>query len=506
VSESTLEAPPIPETPAPDQDHAAPAVPWTLRQFIRDHPWWTTAVGLTALSAALVAWAGTRPSYDAYGWLVWGHQTLRLSLDLGGAPSWKPLPFLFTVPYALVGHYALQLWMITVCVLSFAGCVFAGRIAYRLTIDRTGERPAAIVAAIVGGALVLGLQDYMHYILSAQSDPVIVTFVLAAIDLHLQGRHRWALAMGTLASLGRPEAWPFLGLYIIWAWFKVPSMRWLIVAALALIAFMWFGVPTITNGRPLVAEQLALKSPRELTSDKITGAIGRFTVLYYLPVWIAALLAVAIALVRRDKLILALAAGSAGWVVVEIAFALHGWPALSRYMFEPAAVCGVLAGFAVGWLVSAVPKVRFGIPRWIGIAVAGVLVLALVPGAVARMRDEHADLQHERGRTKEIGLLLTTINTLGGTHHIRDCGEPVTNVEYVSALAWFEQMDVGRVGHRPDFELHQKYPIVLFTALPQGGWNVLPWHTRHDQLGACLGLHASYVVTPSYPGGLLVPH
>ncbi len=31
----------------------------------------------------------------------------------------------------------------------------------------------------------LGLQDYMHYILSVQSDPMLVTFTLAAIDMHL---------------------------------------------------------------------------------------------------------------------------------------------------------------------------------------------------------------------------------------------------------------------------------------------------------------------------------
>ena len=56
----------------------------------------------------------TRPGFDPYGWLVWGQQTLTGTLDTNAAPSWKPLPYLFTVPYALVGHYQLWLWMITV--------------------------------------------------------------------------------------------------------------------------------------------------------------------------------------------------------------------------------------------------------------------------------------------------------------------------------------------------------------------------------------------------------
>ena len=77
----------------------------------------------------------------------------------------------------------------------------------------------------------------------------------------LIGRYRWALVFAVLAGLGRPEVWPFLGLFMLWCWFKVPGMRWMVVAGVVLIAFMWFGIPTITNGRPDVAGQLA-KGPR----------------------------------------------------------------------------------------------------------------------------------------------------------------------------------------------------------------------------------------------------
>jgi hypothetical protein len=472
---------------------------------MRRHPWWTTAIGIVLLSTALVAWARTRPSYDAYGWLVWGFQTLRLNLDLGGAPSWKPLPFLFTVPYSLLGHYALWLWMITAVSVSFAGSVFAGRIAYLLV---GGEHPdrryPAIAAAVFAGIALLGLEDYMHYTLSVQSDPMIVTFVLAAIDCHLRGRYRWALAFGVLAGLGRPEAWPFLGLYGVWAWLRVPSMRWFIYGSLVVILFMWFGIPWITNHRPLVAGQLALKSPRELHHNKVMGTIDRFTELHYLPIWIAAAFAVGLAAVRRSRLVLGLAAGAAAWVIVEIAFALHGWPALPRYMFEPGGVVAVLAGVAVGWALIELPRLRRGLPRWAGVPVVAVLAAALVPGAVARLRTERKDLSHERGRTHEIALLATTINRLGGFRHIRNCGEPVSNVEFVSALAWFVHMDVGFVGHRPDFELHQKYPIVLFTPIARGGWKVLPWHTHPWQVARCRGLKASYALTRGHPGGVLI--
>ncbi len=510
MAESTLEAPTIPESAPADRQIPREPAPWTLRAYVAEHPWLSTTVVIVVVSALLVAWARTRPSYDAYGWLVWGYQTLHASLNLGGAPSWKPLPFLFTVPFALAGHYQLWLWMITATAVALAGPVFAARIAFRLTggseVRHDPEpirRYAPYAAAFIAGAAVLGLEDYFHYILSSQSDPMLVTFVLAAIDMFLIGRCRWTLVFGVLAALGRPEVWPFLGLFMIWAWIKLPSMRWMLIAGVAVIAFMWFGIPTITNGRPDIAGQLAQQSPRALRSNRFFGTIGRFHELQYLPVWIAAAFAVALALVRRNWVVLALAAGAVGWVVVEIAFAYHGWPALPRYMFEAAAVAAVLAGVAVGWLLLEAPRIGrgIGIPgwagRWIGALVAAVLVASLIPGAIDRARAERLDMRHERGRTHEIGLLQSVTNRLGGARHILNCGQPVTDVGYVSTLAWLYHVDVGSVGglqqHVEAAELRNpSLAKVLFTPLSQGGWGVRPWHTRSYQVSRCAGLHAIY--------------
>src|SRR5450755_253730 len=185
----------------------------SLGLLMRRHRWVITGFGLVVASMILLLWARTRPGYDPYGWLVWGYQTLHLTLDLGGAPSWKPLPYLFTVPYALAGHYELWLWLITAVAVSLAGSVFAGRIAYRVTSSRSAElrsskplgRYAPVVAAMFAGVGLLGLEDYMHYILSAQSDPMIVTFCLAGIDMYLCGRHRWAFAFGVLPRSAVPR-------------------------------------------------------------------------------------------------------------------------------------------------------------------------------------------------------------------------------------------------------------------------------------------------------------
>jgi hypothetical protein len=47
-------------------------------------------------------------------------------------------------------------------------------------------------------------------------------------------------------------------------------------------------------------------------------------------------------------------------------------------------------------------------------------------------------------------------------------------------------------------------PKVLIKPGTRGGWSVLPWHTRAYQVARCRGLHAAYVPTRRYPGGVLI--
>ena len=145
--------------------------------------------------------------------------------------------------------------------------------------------------------------------------------------------------------------WPFLGLYTVWAWLRVPSMRRLIVVELVLVVLLWFGIPALTSRTPFVAASNALGSGRRLRSDRVFGTVGRFLDLNTAVLLLTALLAVVLAFVRRDRVTLGLAAGVCAWVIVEIAFALHGWPGLGRYMYEPAGVVVALAGAGVGMVL-----------------------------------------------------------------------------------------------------------------------------------------------------------
>jgi hypothetical protein len=506
VSEQTIEVPPLqgPPLARPAEGSAPrPSARDRLRvplELIRSHPWISGGILLLAISTVIVRWAAVRPGYDPYGWLVWGHLTIHFNLNTNGAPSWKPLPFVFDVPFAVIGHYALWLWMITSVAISLSGVVFAWRIAFRLADAPPQRRYASYVAGLFAACAVLGIRDYTHFTLSAQSDPMIVSLCLAAIDCQLSGRRRWAFWMWLLGSLGRPEVWPFLGVYSLWAWRTMPELRRMIAAGLALIPVFWFGIPALTAKSPFVAGNIALHSPRELHNNKFFGTIDRFFDLHELPVQLAALLAVVLAVLRRQRTLLILSAGAVLWVLLEAAFALHGWPAVPRYLFEPVAVMGVLAGVAIGRVVLELPPLLSRItpritPQLAGAATALVVVavgLAMVPPARSRLRIERRDLTHERARAQELNRLSRVVTRLGATR-ILACGQPNIPIGYQSVLAWYLGSNVGELYFAPNsqaFKLHP-HPVVNLYPLTRG-WKVFPSHVANAataaQRAACSGL------------------
>jgi hypothetical protein len=357
-------------------------------------------------------------------------------------------------------------------------------------------RYAAIAAGVFGAVALLGIRDWWHYMLSAQSDTMIAALCLGAIDCHLSGRPRWAYALGVLAALGRPEVWPFLALYALWAWRAIPSMRWLIGGGIVVLLLLWFGIPALTSRSPFVSASNAFGSGRRLRSNRVFGTVDRFLDLHETPLEVAALLSVCWAAVRRDRVVLVLAAGALAWVVVEIAFSLHGWPGLGRYMFPAAAVMVVLAAVFVGRVLVEIPRLavaRFAVPQgstaasfaaWralpaatlVGVALVAVLVGTLVPSAVSRARIERRDLHAQRLRTKEINRLAGMVGQLGGAARLTGCGEPLTRLEYQTVLAWTLRVNVAEVGFKYGEAIRHGNPVVLFTPLPHGGWRVQAVH------------------------------
>jgi hypothetical protein len=253
-------------------------------------------------------------------------------------------------------------------------------------------------------------------------------------------------------------------------------MRWVILVWMAVLVAFWFGIPALTSRSPFVAGSNALGSGRALHNSKVLGTIDRFLDMHETPLEIVALLSIALAAWRRDLVTLVLAAASLAWVVLEIAFAVHGWPGLPRYMFAAGGVMVVIAAVGVGRALADPPSLG-PVAAWAGIAVVAVIVASLVPAAVSRARIEHKDLRVQRARTKEINRLAGVVSRLGGAARLRSCGEPLTRLEYQTVLAWQLRLNVAAVGFKYSPAIHSGRPIVLFTP-SRRGWKVQALHQR----------------------------
>ena len=506
MSDHTLEAPPL-QLPDASPRGRARRDENPLLALARRYPWVVGGAAVLLIALVVVLWARVRPGYDPYGWLAWGKLSIHLKLDTNGAPSWKPLPFVFTVPMALFGRYQLWLWMVFSVAVSLTGPVFAWRIAFRLTGADPARRYAAYAAGLFAAASVFLIQDpvghfnYMHYILSVESDTMIVALCLAAVDLHLSGRHRWAFWVWWLGSLGRPEVWPYWVLAGAWLWRYRPDYRRWLYASVVFLVFLWFGIPGITSKSFLTAGDLAQNSPRAIHGNKITGTISRFYHLHATTVWVLAALSVALAAYRRQLAILALTAGAALWVVIEIAFALKGFASVPRYMFEPGAVVSVLAGVFVGRVALELPAILAGVVRRIertristrlattlGGWATGVVLVAIAGSmfgvAHHQYRLERSDLNAQRQRTFLIGHLSGLTARLGASKMLA-CGQPNIPIGYQSILAWYMDIKVGELYVSfPKLKV-SPHPLVNIYPTAGNGWEAFTSLVSPAKAAAC---------------------
>jgi hypothetical protein len=488
--------------PLPASDEPAASRPRSgARRRLHGAAWGIAAAGAIVGAIAFDAATGMRPGFDAFGWMVWGHQVLYGSLNTSGAPSWKPLTFLFTLPYALFGHTQVWLWSVTSVVGTIAAGVFAGRVAYQLTGPvLPSRRFAPFVAAAFAGVAVMGIQTWPHLVLIANSDPLVVALLLAAIDAHLRGHSRWAFAAITLASLDRPESWAFAGLYGAWLFWTDRRARLAVPLVLLLIPAVWFVIPGLTSKSWFSAGDLALNQHTAIHGSKIVGVLRRWRNLYELPMQLAFVVAVAVGIWRRDRRLLGVAAAALLWVIIEIAFALHGWSAASRYLIEPAAACIVVAAALVGQLLGGAPWVsQLRAPRWVapalrwgGPVLVVVLLVSLIGSARLRVHDWRYDLPLAHASGRQNRRLIAVVDRLGGGAVIRSCGQPSTIPGTQSTLAWAVGLNVGNVSNHIGRAIIKGLPIVAFTPHDHG-WHVRVYNQPASQAARCARLKTNTV-------------
>jgi hypothetical protein len=272
-------------------------------------------------------------------------------------------------------------------------------------------------------------------------------------------------------------------------------MRRQMVFGVVAIPLLWLGIPALTSKSPFSAASLAERSPRELHSNKITGTFGRFFGLNAAPIKIAALIATGLALLRRDRAVLLLAGGVLLWVVVEAAFALHGWPAVARYMYEAASGTCVLAGVFAGRVILDSGEVLGRVSRWVTPQLAGaaaalvlaVFAVSLAPAARGRLSAERIDLASQRARAKEISLLEAVVTRLGAAR-ILACGQPNIPIAFQSILAWDLGTNVGVLYFSAKAE--REHPLPIVNMYPHSyGWQFFPSNWQNaTQAARCQGL------------------
>jgi hypothetical protein len=451
---------------------------------VRERPFLAATLACIALAALSAAVLPTVPSYDPWSWVVWGREVFdpHLSFFVGGGPSWKPLPVIFTAIFGLFGGAGPTLWVIAARAGGFLGLVAAYRLAARLT---EGTR-WAVVAGLIAVAGVVLTQDWFYYMYRGTSEPMLIGTALWAIDRHLDRRYATAFLLAVATSLLRPEAWPLLGLYAIWLWIRAPRptapsasgqgrpsrasviwMRVLIVAGLIAVPFGWFVPPWVSTGQPLLAASHAHEYNGHLGSDPFIEVLRRGADLQVLPMLILAVVAVVLTLVAasrplrwqtldpRGRLTVSLAGLAIVWWAIVVGMTLVGYPGLERFFLPPAAVICVLAGagavrlaqLAAGWLRASVPSVH--VSGGVTAALVVVVLLAVsIPFTTTRVSDARAQEPIASQAVKRLDQLTQAVAEVGGHRAVFPCHVSFVAVNHSvqTALAWKLHVTLGRVG------------------------------------------------------------
>ena len=400
---------------------------------------------LAVLSAAVLP---TVPSYDPWSWISWGREVVdpHLGFVISGGPSWKPLPWFFTIVYALFGTAAAPtLWVITARTGGLLGLVAAYRLAARVV---GAPRWAAVSAGVLAAGGIVVTQEWFYYMFRGTSEPMLVACGLWAIDRHLERRYGWAFVLGVALGLMRPEAWPLLIVYGAWLWWRSGStrMRVLVVVGLVSLPFFWFVPPWIGSGHPFLAASHAADYNGQLGAHPFFTVLGRGLDIQTIPVLVLGAVAVAVAWLRRprDWLTLSLGAGALVWWVVVVGMTLDGYPGLERFYLPAAGVTCVLAGVGIVRIAEMLSRGRLVV----ALGVVAAIVALTIPFTGGRLNEARRQERVASQAVTRLDQLSAAVAAVGGHARVFPCKSSFSAVNHgvQTALAWKLHVTLGRVG------------------------------------------------------------
>jgi hypothetical protein len=379
--------------------------------------------------AGLAHYLPAGPTYDPWAWISWGREITEWNLDTRTGPSWKPLPVLFTTPFALAGDKAApELWL----VVAQAGGLLAIAFTYRLAARLAGW-PAGLIAA---AGLVLA-DEFIRNFARGNSEGLLVALVLWAIERHLDGRRRDAFLLGFAAGLLRPELWPFLLAYGLWLMWTEPRTRVLVVGCGVLTVVAWIVPEYLGSGDFMRAASRA----REPNPDSAAFAdfpfaetFARAAGVLMAPLLLGAVIALVRAWAVRDRVRLTLGAVAGALLVAVAAMTQAGFAGNLRYVALPAALVCVLAGAGWVWLIKVAN-------RRLGTVAACALALLIAGLSAGPARDDVGELdmawQRIVAEADLYGTVPDAIEAGGGEAALKSCGSVYTGAFQTQAVAWY---------------------------------------------------------------------
>lgn len=415
------------------------------------------AAAALAVGALSLLYPST-PTYDPWAWIIWGREIAHFDLQTTGGPSWKPFPVIFTTVFSLFGDAAPDLWL----AVARGGAVLAVLLAFRLAARLTGGWGVpAITAGVVGAVALVISSQFVRTMALGNSEGLMVAFTLWGVERHLDGRYRQAFVLAFLASLLRPEIWPFLGLYGAWLVLIDRRALWLVVSGGALTLALWFLPEYWGSGNFMrAADRAQQPNPNSpaFAAHPFAEVIKDTWPLVITPVKGAAAFALALAAVdwirnRRQGPILAVGLLGISWIVLIGLMTEAGFSGNPRYIILGTSLLAVVGGVGFGRVVQFAGSAMRSVAGPRLATAAGVVVFAVLFAASAHWaKPRFANFDElDRALRYQAELrtdLKTALEKAGGVDAFKACGKATAGKFSVPLVAWHldeHTYDVGLV-------------------------------------------------------------
>ena len=254
MTASTTEIPELAGVPSRGRAEPEPWLQSETHPLLRSRNFYIALTVVSLAIGALSLLIPSTPSYDPWSWTDWARGIIHLNFHLNQfGTSWKPLPMIVTVPAALFGHAAPDIWLVFARAGALAAAAMLFRLAYRFTrqvaesyeelrASRLATLAPAVLAGLVAAVALIftGTEFYISSNALGYSEGLATALMLVAIERHLDGKPRQAFVVGFFVALDRPEIWAFWVPYGLWLFWRDPGMRIPIVVLFVLQPILWF--------------------------------------------------------------------------------------------------------------------------------------------------------------------------------------------------------------------------------------------------------------------------